>query len=93
MVECQTKILPLSMSKKSLAWCYLLFLGIIWGGSFILMKRGMHALDGSDLFNSTQVAALRMGIAGIILLPITLLNLKKIQNKKTFPVGIFSLFL
>ena len=82
MVECQTKILPLHMSKKSLAWCYLLFLGIIWGGSFILMKRGMHALDGTDLFSSTQVAALRMGIAGIILLPITLLNFKKIQHKK-----------
>ena len=80
MVECQTKILPLHMSKKSLAWCYLLFLGIIWGGSFILMKRGMHALDGTDLFSSTQVAALRMGIAGIVLLPITLLNFKKIQH-------------
>jgi len=70
------------MSKKSLAWCYLLFLGIVWGGSFILMKRGMHALDGTDLFNNTQVAALRMGIAGLVLLPITLLNFKKIQNKK-----------
>lgn len=70
------------MSTKSLAWIYLLFLGIIWGGSFILMKRGMHAMDGTDLFNSTQVATLRMGIAGIIMLPITLLNIKKIKAKK-----------
>ena len=70
------------MSKKSLAWIYLLFLGTIWGGSFILMKRGMHALDGTDLFNSSQVAALRMVIAGLILLPITFFNLKKIKQKK-----------
>ena len=70
------------MSKKSLAWIYLLFLGIVWGGSFILMKRGMHALDGTDLFTSSQVAALRMVIAGLVLLPITLLNLKQLKQKK-----------
>jgi drug/metabolite transporter (DMT)-like permease len=70
------------MTKKSLAWIYLLFLGIVWGGSFILMKRGMHALDGTDLFTSSQVAALRMVIAGLVLLPITLLNLKHLKQKK-----------
>ncbi len=70
------------MTKKSLAWVYLLLLGIIWGGSFILMKRGMHAMDGTNLFSSSQVAALRMVIAGLVLLPITLLNLKQIKQKK-----------
>lgn len=70
------------MTKKTLAWIYLIFLGIIWGGSFILMKRGMHAMDGRDLFSSSQVAALRMVIAGLILLPITLLNLKHLKQKK-----------
>ncbi len=70
------------MTKKSLAWIYLLLLGIIWGGSFILMKRGMHAMDGTDLFSSSQVAALRMVIAGLVLLPITLMNLKRLKQKK-----------
>ena len=70
------------MTKKSLAWLYLLLLGIIWGGSFILMKRGMHAMDGTNLFSSSQVAALRMVIAGLVLLPITLLNLKQLKQKK-----------
>jgi drug/metabolite transporter (DMT)-like permease len=70
------------MTKKSLAWVYLLLLGIIWGGSFILMKRGMHAMDGTNLFSSSQVAALRMVIAGLVLLPITLLNLKQLKQKK-----------
>ena len=70
------------MSKKSIAWFYLILLGLIWGSSFILMKRGMHALDGTVLFSSTQVAALRMIIAGIILLPLTIINLKKLTKKK-----------
>lgn len=46
------------------------------------MKRGMHAMDGTNLFSSSQVAALRMVIAGLVLLPITLLNLKQIKQKK-----------
>ncbi len=70
------------MTKKTLAWFYLIFLGIIWGGSFILMKRGMHAMDGTNLFSSSQVAALRMVIAGLVLFPITLMNLKHIKSKK-----------
>jgi drug/metabolite transporter (DMT)-like permease len=70
------------MTKKSLAWLYLLLLGIIWGGSFILMKRGMHAMDGTNLFSSSQVAALRMVIAGLVLLPITLLKIKQLKQKK-----------
>ena len=70
------------MTKKSLAWVYLLLLGIIWGVSFILMKRGMHAMDGTNLFSSSQVAALRMVISGLVLLPITLLNLKQLKQKK-----------
>ncbi|MBP6458722.1 MAG: DMT family transporter [Crocinitomicaceae bacterium] len=70
------------MSKKTLAWIYLILLGLIWGSSFILMKRGMHALDGTALFNSTQVATLRMLIAGVVLLPLTIYNIKKIKRIK-----------
>ncbi len=70
------------MSKKSFAWFYLILLGLIWGSSFILMKRGMHALDGTVLFSSSQVAALRMLIAGIILLPLTIFNFKKLKRLK-----------
>jgi len=46
------------------------------------MKRGMHALDGTKLFSSSQVAALRMAIAGSILLPVSLVNFKKIKHQK-----------
>jgi len=46
------------------------------------MKRGMHAMDGTNLFSSSQVAALRMVIAGLVLLPITLLKIKQLKQKK-----------
>jgi drug/metabolite transporter (DMT)-like permease len=41
----------------------LVFLGVVWGSSFILMKKG--ALG----FESTQMAAMRMTIAGICVWP------------------------
>jgi drug/metabolite transporter (DMT)-like permease len=57
------------MSKATISWVLLAILGLIWGSSFILMKRGMHAIDGTILFSSVQVASLRMLIAGLIFLP------------------------
>lgn len=59
----------------------LLLLASIWGSSFILMKRGMTALDGSPLFNDTQVAGLRMAIAALVLLPFAFRSFKKIKEK------------
>jgi drug/metabolite transporter (DMT)-like permease len=70
------------MSQKSVAWFYLLLLGLIWGSSFILMKRGMHAIDGTELFSSSQVAAIRILLASTFLLPISIISLKKIKQKK-----------
>jgi drug/metabolite transporter (DMT)-like permease len=70
------------MSQKTQAWIYLILLSFIWGSSFILMKRGMVALDGTPLFSSLQVGVLRIVIAGIILLPLIIFNIKKIQHKK-----------
>jgi drug/metabolite transporter (DMT)-like permease len=58
-------------------WGILIVLALIWGSSFILMKRGMwHAAPGPDginveheVFTSSQVAALRMFIAFLFLFP------------------------
>lgn len=41
----------------------LCILALIWGSSFILMKEGLY------VFNQWQVAALRIAIAGLVLLP------------------------
>ena len=72
------------MTKNAFSWILLLSLATIWGSSFILMKRGMQAIDGTPLFSDTQVAALRMSIAGLVLLPITIYFFRKIKTWKQF---------
>ncbi len=61
-------------------------LSLVWGSSFILMKRGLEA------FSSAQVAALRIGFAYIFLLPFLFkyynINLKKYW-KGLLGMGIF----
>lgn len=60
---------------KNLKWPILIVLSLVWGSSFILMKRGLLA------FRSDQVAALRIGMAYVFLLPFLVkysrINLKK----------------
>ncbi|MDE0978818.1 MAG: DMT family transporter [Flavobacteriales bacterium] len=74
----------------------LLLLGFVWGSSFILMKMGLFAEDGSALFPPTQLAALRMAIAGVTLLPIGLKHFRKLtsdQWKWVAIVGVVGSFL
>ena len=63
------------MQAKNTKWIILFLLALVWGSSFILMKRGLEA------FNSGQVAALRISIASIFLIPFLIkhynVNLKK----------------
>ncbi|SDQ45025.1 Threonine/homoserine efflux transporter RhtA [Chryseobacterium soldanellicola] len=54
-------------------WILLIILSIIWGSSFILIKKSL------EHFNPYQVGALRVLIAGIILMPIA------ISKRKLFP--------
>ncbi len=62
------------------SWALLVILACIWGSSFLLMKRGMVALDGTPLFSDVQVGALRMAIAGTIMLPFGLRLFKQIKT-------------
>lgn len=90
------KKVHLHMSKEFRGWLLLLLLACIWGSSFILMKKGMSTDDGVAIFNDAQVGALRMIIAGIVLLPFGLKHLKKIKSTKQFVslsiVGFFGNF-
>lgn len=63
------------MKARSIDWVILVFLGLIWGSSFILMKRGL------DAFTSEQVAALRISLAALILAPFHF-KIKKIDFKR-----------
>ncbi len=51
---------------------------LIWGSSFILMKKGLLA------FSSAQVAAIRISTACLVLLPFLLFRLKEVEKKKVF---------
>lgn len=62
-------------NKKVLAWIILITLSLVWGSSFILMKRGLQA------YSSDEVAALRISIAFLFLSPL-LLKYHKIDLKK-----------
>ncbi len=78
------------MNTKLKAWVLLISLSLVWGSSFILMKKGMVA------FSSGQVAALRLVLAFVFLLPL-LIKYYKIDFKKFIPgiigMGIFGNFI
>lgn len=64
----------------------LLLLGFVWGSSFILMKVGLFARDGSPLFAPVDLATLRIFIAGAVLLPISLKHLHKVTRQDWGPL-------
>lgn len=66
------------------SWFLLIFLSVIWGSSFILMKLGMFSSDGYSIFSHTQVAALRIVIAGSVLLPFALKSVRKLKSIRNF---------
>ena len=72
------------MTSEKKSWLYLITLSLIWGSSFILMKKGMYTSSGEAIFSSNQVAALRMIIAAIALLPFAFYSVRKIQSVKKF---------
>lgn len=84
------------MSKQIQSWLMLVLLACIWGSSFFLMKRGMLTESGEPVFTATQVGALRMAIAGIVMLPFGLVSWRKINSLKVLisllVVGFFGNF-
>lgn len=70
------------MRNEVKSWLMLAVLACIWGSSFILMKRGMETPSGQAIFSDAQVGALRMLIAGVVMLPFGLFSLKRIQRPK-----------
>lgn len=74
------------MSTKFQNWLLLIVLSLIWGSSFILMKRGMVA------FSSNQVAALRIFIAFVAVIPLAFRHVKQSLYKHWkgfFGMGLF----
>ena len=64
----------ISLESRSSQWAALFILSLIWGSSFILMKRGLES------YTNSQVAAFRIFFSFVFLLPLTLRNLKVIRR-------------
>lgn len=75
MLESEPRLLSGESSKAGLQWLILVALALVWGSSFILMKRGLES------FSSDQVAALRMFIAFLFMIPFALKYVKKEQGQ------------
>lgn len=63
-------------------WVLLILLSIIWGSSFILMKKAMYSADGLTTFSSNQVATMRILFASLVLLPFGIRAFKVFDFKK-----------
>ena len=74
------------MEKSFKNYTILILLAVIWGSSFILMKRGL------EVYSHTQVAALRLLIASISLVPFVFSALKKVKRKHWFPLFVSGVF-
>jgi drug/metabolite transporter (DMT)-like permease len=57
----------------------LLLLALTWGSSFILMKKALRDESGAAVLLPAQVAGLRMGIAALVLLPVSLKFFRKLS--------------
>ncbi len=73
---------PQEQSSGTLAWFLITILTLIWGTSFILMKKGLV------VFSAGEVGALRMVIASLSLLPFAIKHLKSVEPARwKFLVG------
>jgi len=68
--------------NKFINWTLFLLLSIIWGSSFILMKRGMYTESNIPTLSAYHVAAIRILSAGLALLPYAIWHWRKIPRKK-----------
>lgn len=62
------------MSENSLKWFYLLILSVIWGSSFILIKKGLVGLT------DYQLGSLRIVLTSLFLFSVGFKSIKQIQK-------------
>lgn len=74
------------MESKQIKWAYLMVLALVWGSSFILIKKGLIGLS------ALQVGSLRIIFAAIFLLLIGFRSLPKIPKQKWRYIAMTSMF-
>lgn len=65
-----------NLRESLINWSIFIFLSLVWGSSFKLMKIGMNE------FSSYQVASIRIFAAGLFLLPVTIKNIRGMSLKE-----------
>lgn len=75
-----------SLQNKHFQIAILLFLGFIWGSSFILIKKSLL------LFSDLELGALRIFCAGIVLLPFALKRIKNINKQQFYYISLSGFF-
>lgn len=61
-------------------WFLLILLSLIWGSSYMLMKRGLEG------FTYIEVGLIRSSLAGLVLLPFAIYYIRTIQKKHIKPL-------
>jgi drug/metabolite transporter (DMT)-like permease len=80
----------MSKERPLLAVVLLILLSLIWGTSFILIKKGLV------VFSPVEVAAIRISVAALVLLPIGLMQWNTVQpgqHAHLFFVGMINIFI
>lgn len=62
-----------SLSEKVKSWLILIFLSLIWGSSYILIKKGL------EVYSPMQIGYLRLGIAALACVPLVVQQFSKID--------------
>jgi len=75
----------MTQKRKNWHWIILAILSLIWGTSYIFMKKGLES------FSSFQIGSLRIFITFLCLLPIAIRNLHKLNRKNIGSVFIIGL--
>jgi drug/metabolite transporter (DMT)-like permease len=77
------------VNNNARALILLILLALIWGTSFILMKRGL------EVFSAGELGSLRVAAASIFLLPVAVVKLKELYARhyfKLFASGMMGIF-
>lgn len=70
------------MNEHKRKWVYLIVLSIIWGTSYILIKKGLEG------FNPIQLGSIRIVLAAFFLFIVGFKSLRTISKKEWFWVGV-----
>lgn len=72
--------------RKIWHWLVIATLSLIWGTSYILMKKGLES------FSTFQIGSLRVLITTIVLLPVAICNLSRLNKGNIWSIIIIGLF-